>query len=109
MSEISREDIAAMIKEGSLRDFLRLQMTGGKLPRQAERPAPPPNPPGHVVGAWPVGSQRPAPIAPQPPGAWTAALERYRDWLATAYRPEKPEPGQHCPCGCTPTTAKETQ
>lgn len=33
MTDVSREDIKAMIKEGSLRDFLRLQMTGAKLPR----------------------------------------------------------------------------
>jgi hypothetical protein len=97
-----------MRRQGDLRSFLRQQIAEGKARKQPAKAAPPPPRPGHTPGAWPTGSQRPGPIAPQPPGAWAAALERYSDWLATAAQPEKPEPGQHCPCGCTPET-KETR
>ena len=109
MTDVDPEDVKAMRKQGDFRSFMRQQITEGKARRTPARPAPPPKPPGHIAGAWPTGSQRPGPIAPKPPGAWNAALERYSDWLSTAANPGAPEPGQHCPCGCTPDTAKETQ
>lgn len=108
MTDVDPEDVKAMRRQGDFRAFLRQQVAEGRARKHPAKPAAVPRPPGHVPGAWPAGSRPPGPIAAAPPGAWTAALERYRDWLATAVQPERPEPGQHCPCGCTPVTAKET-
>lgn len=96
MTDINPEDVKAMRKEGSLRDFLRLQITEGQARKTPARPAPALRQPGYIPGAWPAGSRPPERIAPQSPGAWMAALERDRDGTQT---------GATCECpGClTPT------
>ncbi|MFE2324642.1 hypothetical protein ACFXD5_12105 [Streptomyces sp. NPDC059385] len=79
MTDIDPDDVKAMRKEGSLRDFLRMQIAEGQARKQPAKPAPPTPHPGHVPGAWPTGSRPPSRIAATPPGAWAAALERDRD------------------------------
>lgn len=93
MSDIDRDDIKAMRREGSLRDYLRLQMAAGRARKEPPAPTPQPRPPGHTPGAWPTGSRPPSPLPAAPPGAWTAALQRHRDGTQT---------GTTCDCpGCT--------
>jgi hypothetical protein len=95
VTDFDASDIHAMRKQGDLRDFLRGQMRAGK-PSTA-KPAPP-QPPGHVPGAWPAGCQRPERPPPQPREAWMAALAEFR-----AYEAFGQPPGQYrCECGCTP-------
>ena len=100
MTEFSLEDIKAMRKDGSLRDALRCQIADGKRRQQPAKPAPPPRPPGHTVGAWPTGSRPPTRLTTTDPAAWTAALQRDRDGT---------QQGATCHCpGCT-TPSQEDQ
>ncbi|MER5482968.1 hypothetical protein ABT024_07090 [Streptomyces sp. NPDC002812] len=96
MDDIQPADIRLMRNEGSLRDFLRLQMTNGKARNAPAKPPPPPQPSDHTPGAWPTGSRPPRPIPQAPPGAWEAALHRLHTDTQTGTRCE-------CP-GCDPTT-----
>jgi hypothetical protein len=97
VTDIDPADVKAMRKEGSLRDFLRLQITEGQARKAPTKPAPAPRPPGHTPGAWPTGSRPPGRIAAAEPGAWMAALQRDRDDTQT---------GTTCECsGClTPSS-----
>jgi hypothetical protein len=100
VSDIGRDDIKAMRKEGSLRDYLRLQMAEGQARKSPAKPTPAPRPPGHAPGAWPAGSRPPSPLPAQPPGAWMAALQRDRVGTQT---------GTHCECpGCTTPSQPHT-
>jgi hypothetical protein len=88
------EDIAAMRKQGDLREFLRRQMR----PRAETQRAQAPRPPGHRPGAWPTGTSPPSPRPPQPPGAWEDAVARYRAGLGSDNDP--------CECGACPPPDK---
>ena len=100
MTDIDPDDVKAMRKEGSLRDFLRMQIAEGQARKTPAKPPPAPKPPGHTPGAWPAGSRPPSRIAAAPPGAWDAALERHRDGTQT---------GTTCQCpGCL-TPSQEDQ
>ncbi|MFJ2110560.1 hypothetical protein ACIOEX_01305 [Streptomyces sp. NPDC087850] len=98
---IEREDVAAMRRENGGSDFrllLRQQIADGRTRRT--QPAPPaarPLPPGRRPGAWPPGLSPPPPIPEAPPGAWGAAVARYRRDLDAGAPPFECH-------GCTPTT-----
>ncbi|MGW4505749.1 hypothetical protein ACWENO_14025 [Streptomyces sp. NPDC004436] len=95
MTDIDRDDVKAMRKQGDFKAFMRQQIAAGRARNAPAKPAAPAPRPGHTPGAWPTGSRPPAPIPAAPAGAWTAALQRYRDTTQT---------GTHCECGgCTPT------
>ncbi|MBT2477602.1 hypothetical protein [Streptomyces sp. ISL-94] len=98
MTDADRDDIKAMRKDGSLRDFLRCQIADGRRRRQPAAPVPAPRPPGHTPGAWPTGSRPPSRIADVPPGAWDAALERARN---------DSQQGTTCECGGCLTPSQE--
>lgn len=100
MTDINPEDVKAMRKEGSLRDFLRLQITEGQARKAPAKPTPATQRPGHTPGAWPTGSQPPARITDTDPAAWTAALQRDRDGTQTGTT-------CHCP-GCTTPTQEDS-
>jgi len=76
------DDIAAMRKQGDLRDFMRSRI------RKTSKPTKPPAwkpPPGHKPGAWPPGTgpvRRGDPLAEWGP-EWDAALDDIRHLIAT--------------------------
>ncbi|MGW9397278.1 hypothetical protein [Streptomyces sp. NPDC055642] len=106
MSDVEREDIAAMRREGGgaeLRAFMRAQIDIGRARREPTRPAAAPRPPGHRPGAWPTGSSPPGrpPEWDLPPAVWDAAVRHYRN---TEHFPDRP-----CDCGNCPPEPEETQ
>ncbi|MGY0062781.1 hypothetical protein ACWY4P_40650 [Streptomyces sp. LZ34] len=93
--DFAPEDIAAMRKQGDLREFLRQQMR----PRAQPKPTEAPRPPGHKPGAWPTGTS--------PPGSrpqiatdvqWAQALEDFRAGRGSDH--------DHCECGACPPPDK---
>ncbi|MFB6977735.1 hypothetical protein [Streptomyces scopuliridis] len=73
------EDVAAMRREGDLKRYLRDQLRAGRARRNTpSAPSSAPLPPGHRPGTWPTGISPPDPIRPETPGAWAAAVTRYR-------------------------------
>lgn len=99
MSDVEREDIAAMRSEGGgaeLRAFMRAQIAIGKARR--EPPAKPPTvrPPGYRPGAWPTGTSPPGPPPDWqiPDHVWRAAVRHYSN---EEHRPDLP-----CDCGNCP-------
>lgn len=100
MIEPTIEDIAAMRRDGSFRDFIR--HATGRPPVPAVRPEDPAGPAqaetGRRPGAWPAGT-RPSPPARQVPAAlWEQAVQEYRAWMAAGCPPGDAT----CQCGCTP-------
>lgn len=93
MNDFDEADIRQMRREGSLRDFLRLQATSGAKPAtKPERR----RTPGHRPGAWPPGTRPPDPL-PRPPDAVShAAIAEYREWI----RRGRPPGDFRCDCGC---------
>jgi hypothetical protein len=104
VSDVERDDIREMRRQGDLGRFLRDQIRAGNARRDKPPTVTPPRPPGYRPGSWPTGSRPPDPPPPQPPGAWTRALEAYREYVvATEHRDRLAEdPGQIC--GCPPCT-----
>lgn len=102
MTDFSDDDMAAMCRDGSFREFLRHQIAEGAA-RRDNKPKPQrPKPPGHQPGAWPAGCQPPGPPPPLPPGAWDAALAEHRDWLVKTDRPDLDNNRYRCECGACP-------
>lgn len=99
MTDVDPEDVKAMRRQGDFRSFLRQQIAEGQARKQPPKATPAPRPPGHIPGDWPAGSQPPARIAPAPPGAWMAALQRDRDGTQT---------GTSCECGGCTTPSSHT-
>lgn len=104
MNEVTAEDIAAARAEGPGELVAVLLLAAGlpvsRTKAQAAKPEPEPDS-LHIAhpGAWPTGTQRPAPVSPIPAQHVDAALADYRHWLV-ADRPAAPT---RCPCpGCTP-------
>lgn len=101
MSDITNEDIAALLAQGDLYDFLRHQVKAGQTPDApaAEQPD------GHRPGAWPTGSRPPAAVPAAPPEEVERAVTEFRDWLTAG----QPDGSYACDClGCrrsTPPTA----
>ena len=98
--QITVEDIAALRKQGSFRDFLRLQFAPELITEQ--RPAPEPEvvvpAPGHRPGAWPTGTRPPERNPVGTSAQWEHAVTAYRRWLAAG----SPSGDFTCECGCTP-------
>lgn len=111
MTEFDEADVAAMRKQGDLKDFIRAQLRVGQARRTEPPAAPePPPPPGHRPGAWPTGT-RPSSALRQhhPPAAWDEALAEYRDWLTATDHPELGHPtGNRQTCGCPTCTPRRT-
>lgn len=97
MTDFDEADIRAFRREGSLRDFLRLQQAAGKT-RRTERPAKPPRPPGHRPGAWPTGSSPPTSQPRGTPAQWAEALDDFRSGRKSDHDP--------CECGACPPPNK---
>lgn len=93
MTDASRDDIAAMRRQGDLRNYLRAQIAAGATRRDHK---PPPATPrtGHRPGAWPAGSRPPAAPPPLPDTVVRAALADHAHWLAAGCPPGD----QNCPC-----------
>jgi hypothetical protein len=100
VADVERDDIREMRAQGDLGRFLRDQIAAGRTRRDKPPTVAPPRPPGYRAGAWPVGTRPPDPLPAQPPGAWTAALEAYREYVvATEHRDRlDADPGQTCEC-----------
>jgi hypothetical protein len=100
VSDVERDDIREMRAQGDLKAFLRQQIAEGRARRDKPSAAAPLRPPGYKPGAWPTGTRPPDPPPPQPPGAWTRALEAYREYVvATEHRDRLDnDPGQTCEC-----------
>lgn len=98
---LSVEDIAELRKQGDFREFLRLRLgTIGPAPAPTTpaAPAAPAPAAGHRPGAWPAGTSRPTPTAPQSAADWEQAVHAYRAWNAAG----QPSGDFTCECGCTP-------
>lgn len=100
MSDVERDDIREMRAQGDLGRFLRDQIAEGRSRREKPPVVAPAKPPGYRAGVWPTGTRPPDPPPSQPPGAWTAALVAYREYVvATEHRDRlDADPGQICPC-----------
>ncbi|MGW7688893.1 hypothetical protein ACWGMA_08365 [Streptomyces asiaticus] len=96
MTDFDASDIAAMRKQGDLREFLRQQMR----PRaEVSRPATPPRPPGHRTGTWPTGTSPPSSRPSVATDAqWAQALEGFRADRGSDHDP--------CQCGACPPPNK---
>lgn len=80
--DFDSDDIAAMRKQGDLRDFMRSRIRKGVKTTKPPVWIPPP---GHTPGAWPSGTR---PVDRGDPHAawgpeWDAALDDYREYLRT--------------------------
>ncbi|MFF5778125.1 hypothetical protein ACFY7Y_14390 [Streptomyces virginiae] len=102
MTELTPEDIVAARKEGDL--VATLLAAAGIHPKAPRQRTAEPEPEPDIVhiahpGAWPTGTNRPAPVPPASGPQIDAALADYRHWLVA----DRPAAGTHCPClGCTP-------
>ncbi len=98
--EITVEDVAELRKQGSFREFLRLQFNPEAITDVRPEPVAEPvhNDPGHRPGAWPTGTRPPEPAPAIPREQWEHAVVTYRQWLAAG----SPADDFTCECGCTP-------
>ncbi len=94
MTDASRDDIAAMRRQGDLRAYLRAQIAAGAT-RRDHKPQPATPRPGHRPGAWPAGSQPPAAPPPIPDTVARAALADHARWFADGQPPG--DQTCHCP------------
>jgi hypothetical protein len=90
MAPVDREDIAALLAQGDLGEFLKVQESAGALesPPEAVQEAP------RRPGAWPAGTRPPGPPPPIPEHVVQTAVEEYRAWL----RGERPHDPIRCDC-----------
>lgn len=103
MTDIDRDDVAAMRSENGGKDFrlfMRQQIRDGQARRGKPTPVKPAAPPGYRPGAWPSGTSPPGPLRDR--GAdWDHALNRYRAGLGSDRDP--------CHCGACPPPDKTTE
>ncbi|MFE9372288.1 hypothetical protein ACFYM2_21310 [Streptomyces sp. NPDC006711] len=105
MNEPDRDDVKAMRQQGDLGRYLRDQIAAGRARRDKPSTAPPPpKPPGYQPGAWPTGTRPPDPPPPQPPGAWSRALEAYREYVVATEHRDRLDDGSRQTCPCKPCT-----
>lgn len=88
MTDISGDDIAALLAQGDLGAFLRLQGRDAH-PKPAAGPDPPLRP-----GAWPTGSQPPTPPRAFSDAEVARALAEYREWREAG----EPDGDYRCEC-----------
>jgi hypothetical protein len=93
MAAVDPGDVAALLAQGDLREFLRAQEDA----RGAE-PAGVPDAAPRRAGAWPTGTRSPAPTRTGTAEEWAHAAIAYRQWLAAG----SPAGDFTCDCGCTP-------
>lgn len=101
MTNFDESDIHEMRDQKDLPSFMRQQIREGLARRDAKPVKVTPAIPGHRPGAWPRGTKPPGPVPAQPPEAWAAALDEYRDHNRA--NPGAPHADSPCQCGCSPT------